>query len=97
MTRLVAHLDLIKEILSTGYKEMHDHLMEENYAVKEPDPNEINEDVCGLVPIFASLLITTFISDLQDHTPNIATHIFDCFLIDGEKVVFTLLMKFMQM
>ena len=54
-------------------------------------------DEVSLVPIFASLVITIFISDLQDYTPSVATHIFDVFLIDGESVVFTLLMKFMQL
>ena len=84
MSKLVKHLELIQQCLSTGYEEMYDHLKEQI-------------DEVSLVPIFASLVITIFISDLQDHTPSVATHIFDVFLIDGESVVFTLLMKFMQL
>ena len=97
MTRLVEHLNLIKEVLSTGYVEMYQHLKEENEQHKQPDPNIEDDDICGLVPVFASLLITVFIGDLTDYSPRVATHIFDCFLIDGEKVIFTLLMKFVHM
>jgi len=35
-----------------------------------------------------------FIANLQDSYPEIARDIFDVFLIDGEKVIFTLLLKF---
>ena len=40
--------------------------------------------------------MTVFISDLMDHTPEIATHIFDAFLIDGEKVIYTLFINFIE-
>ena len=40
--------------------------------------------------------MTVFISDLMDHTPEIATHIFDAFLIDGERVIYTLFIKFIE-
>ena len=40
--------------------------------------------------------MTIFISDLMDSSPEIATHIFDAFLIDGEKVIFILFIKFIK-
>jgi hypothetical protein len=38
--------------------------------------------------------MTIFVANLQDSNPEVASHIFDVFLIDGERVIFTLLMKF---
>ena len=38
-----------------------------------------------------------FVADLQTVNPEIATHIFDVFLIDGEKVIFTLITKFIML
>lgn len=40
--------------------------------------------------------MTIFISDLMDTSPEIATHIFDAFLIDGEMVIYLLFIKFID-
>jgi hypothetical protein len=40
--------------------------------------------------------MTVFISDLMDTSPEISTHIFDAFLIDGEMVIYTLFIKFIE-
>jgi len=40
------------------------------------------------------LVMTMFIGNLQQSSPLTATHIFDVFLVDGERSIFTLLMKF---
>jgi len=49
------------------------------------------------VHIFTSIITTIFIGDLQSKCPKIASHIFDVFLVDGERVIFTLIMKFIKM
>ena len=41
--------------------------------------------------------MTMFIANIQDCHPDIARDIFDVFLIDGETVVFTLLLKFFSL
>ncbi len=49
------------------------------------------------MPYFCGLIMTIFVSELQDVTPRIAAHIFDVFLVDGQGVIFTLLIKFIQL
>jgi len=41
--------------------------------------------------------MTMFIANLQDCNPDIASRIFDAFLIDGESVIFVLLIKFITL
>ena len=48
----------------------------------------------SLVPVFSSILQTIFIYDSPE---EIATHIFDVFLLDGETVIFTLLLKMIEL
>ena len=52
---------------------------------------EIDE---SLVPVFASNIQTIFIRDCPN---QIATHIFEVFLLDGEQVIFTLLVKMIEL
>jgi len=80
MERLLYHLKIIEELLSTGYIDLFEHILNET------------EDT-SLFPIFGTFILSIFISDLQAKHPETLTHIFDAFLIDGECVVFTLLMK----
>jgi hypothetical protein len=44
----------------------------------------------NLVPVFSPNIQTIFVYDCPEH---VATQIFDVFLLDGEQVVFTLLIK----
>ena len=46
---------------------------------------KIDED---MVPIFCANIQTIFVYDCPE---DVATHIFDAFLLDGEQVIFTLL------
>jgi len=48
----------------------------------------------SLVPVFASIIQTIFIYDSPEH---IATHIFDVFLLDGDSVIFTVLIKMIEL
>ena len=57
----------------------------------------MDEMVYSLAPIFTSIVTTIFIADLQRDSPRVAAHIFDVFLIDGEKVIFTLITTFIQL
>lgn len=41
--------------------------------------------------------MTAFVGDLQSVFPDIATHIFDVFLIDGECLIFILITKFITL
>lgn len=47
----------------------------------------------SLVPVFASMIQTIFIYDSPE---SVATQIFDVFLLDGETVIFTLLLKMIE-
>ncbi len=40
--------------------------------------------------------MTIFIVDLMDDNPEIATHIFDIFLVDGEIIIYKLFIKFIE-
>uniref|UniRef100_A0A7S3FVU5 Rab-GAP TBC domain-containing protein n=1 Tax=Strombidium rassoulzadegani TaxID=1082188 RepID=A0A7S3FVU5_9SPIT len=84
MPGLISHLELITEILSTSYPKIYNHLVYEQ--------NEID-----LVPYFAGMIMSVFVSDLHSISPQIAVHIFDVFLVDGESVIFTLLIKFISL
>lgn len=77
------HLKLIEENLEGGYPDLFNHLLEQM--------------VENLAPYFTDTIMTMFIANLQDSSPDIATHIFDVFLLDGEKVIFTLLMKLINL
>lgn len=46
--------------------------------------------------LFSSQILSIFIGDLQDINPEIATHIFDVFLLEGEIVICTLFIKFIE-
>lgn len=48
----------------------------------------------NLVPVFSPNIQTIFVYDCPEH---VATQIFDAFLLDGEQVVFTLLIKMIQL
>ena len=80
LTKTRAHLEIISEILESGHPEFYEHLQD-----------EVDVD---LAPYFTNVIMTMFIANIQDCHPEIATNIFDVFLIDGEKVIFTLLLKF---
>ena len=56
---------------------------------------QLDEHV-NLEVVFWSQIMTVFISDLMDGSPEIATHIFDVFLIDGEMVIYTMFIKFIE-
>jgi len=47
----------------------------------------------SIVPVFASLISTIFIYVSPE---AVAVHIFDVFLLDGEQVIFTLLLKMIE-
>ena len=51
MTKLMHHLRLIEELISTGYVEVFDHILRET-------------DDTSLYPIFGSLILSVFISDI---------------------------------
>jgi hypothetical protein len=51
----------------------------------------------NLAPYFTDIVMTMFVANLQDSSPEIASHIFDVFLIDGEKVIYSLLMKLIDL
>ena len=74
------HLTLIEENLQSGFPNLYAHLLEEIEV--------------SLAPYFTNIIMTIFVANLQDSNPLVAAHIFDVFLIDGEKVIFTLIMKF---
>jgi hypothetical protein len=57
----------------------------------------VNQCDSSLFPIFGSFLLSLFVSDLQDSYPTTLAHIFDAFLLDGEQLIFTLLIKFIDM
>lgn len=54
----------------------------------------MNEIEISLVPLFSSIIQTIFIYDSPE---PVATHIFDVFLMDGETVIFTLLLKMIEL
>ena len=83
LSKLNEHLEIIEEHLHTSFPEIYNHLVDEMFV--------------NLVPVFTNIITTIFVADLQQSSPRIACHIFDVFLIDGEKVVFTLLMKFLSL
>lgn len=53
----------------------------------------MSEIEISLVPVFSSIIQTIFIYDSPE---PVATHIFDVFLLDGECVIFTLLLKMIE-
>lgn len=56
--------------------------------------NHIMDEIeISLVPVFSSIIQTIFIYDSPE---SVATHIFDVFLLDGESVIFTLLLKMLE-
>ena len=83
LSKLVKHLNLITTALECAFPEVYDKLIEQN-------------DI-DLTPIFTNTVASMFIADLQTVNPLIASHIFDVFLIDGEKVIFTLITKFIML
>lgn len=83
MQRLMRHLKILEELLSTTYIGMFNHILRET-------------DDTNLFPVFGSFILSVFISDLQSKYPDILIKIFDAFLIDGEEVIFTLLLKILD-
>jgi len=79
----VEHLKLIEANLQGGYPDLFAHMLDQM--------------VENLAPYFTDTVMTMFIASLQDSSPDIAKHIFDVFLLDGEKVIFTLLMKLIDL
>ena len=80
ISKINEHLTLLEEILQTSFPKVYHHLVDEMFI--------------NLVPIFLNIITTIFVADLQSKTPEIATFIFDVFLLDGESVIFTLLTQF---
>jgi len=78
----VEHLKLIEANLMGGFPDLFAHMLDQM--------------VENLAPYFTDTVMTMFIASLQDSSPEIAKHIFDVFLLDGEKVIFTLLMKLIE-
>ena len=81
---LMRLLELIEANLHVGMKKVYEYLLEMIY-----DTN--------LYPIFASFVLSIFISDLQESHPETLRTIFDAFLIDGQQVIYTLLVEFISM
>lgn len=67
-------------MIETGFPDFYGHLLE-----------EVDVD---LAPYFTNVIMTMFVTNLQDCYPKIACHIFDVFIIDGESVIFMLLLRF---
>ena len=76
-SKLVILLEFFKQIIEGAFIELYEHLS-----------NEIDED--WLTVAFQSIVSCVFIYDCQD---SVATHIFDVFLLDGEEVILTLIVK----
>ena len=86
MTKVKKMALLINEIISTSYPEVHDHLLKTSML-------EVDQMVQLL---YSSQIISVFIGDLHNAAPKIAAHIFDCFLLEGEIVICTLFIKFIE-
>ena len=82
MIKFIEMSTLIEEILSTTYPKVHKHM-------------EMNSDL-RVQDMFQRQIITIFISELSEHNPELATHIFDVFLLEGEIVFYTLIIKFIE-
>lgn len=83
ISKINEHLDLIEGVLQTSFPKVYHHLVDEMFI--------------NLVPIFLNIITTIFVADLQSKTPEIATRIFDVFLLDGESVIFTLITQFITL
>lgn len=83
LSKTIEHLQLIEANLRSGLPDLYDHLLDQM--------------VENLAPYFTDIVMTMFVANLQDSSPEIASHIFDVFLIDGEKVVYSLLMKLIDL
>ena len=81
---LMKILELIEENMQHSAKHVYDWL------------KEVIDDT-NLYPIFASFVLSIFISDLQESHPETLRTIFDAFLIDGASVIYTLLFEFIEM
>lgn len=77
---------LLNEIISTTYPEVYQHLL----ATTGMEVDQI------MLLIFQSQIISIFVKELFDVAPKIASHIFDCFLLEGEIVICTLFIKFIE-
>jgi hypothetical protein len=86
MTKVKEMSVLLNEIISTTYPDVHDHLL----ATSMLDVDQM------IQLLFSNQIISVFIGDLQDASPKIASHIFDCFLAEGEIVMCTLFIKFIE-
>ena len=80
LSKTIEHLQMIEEMIETGFPIFYEHLLE-----------EVDVD---LAPYFTNVIMTMFVTNLQDRYPEIACHIFDVFLVDGESVIFMLLLRF---
>lgn len=83
LSKLHKILTIIENILISSFPNVYNHIMEEM--------------TLNPVHLFTSMIQTVFVGDLQAKFPKIATHIYDVFLIDGEKVILTLLLKFITL
>lgn len=81
---LYSHLDLLSATIQSSFPEVYQHMTKDQ------------EDEKFLYLYFAEIFYTIFVSELQNITPKIAVHIFDVFLMEGETVIFTLLINFIK-
>lgn len=78
------HLEIIEASIQSGQPDVYEHLLEQ---LEEPN----------MYILFSSKIFTVFISDLQEKYPYVLRTIFDSFLLDGEQVIYTILVNFFDM
>jgi hypothetical protein len=83
MSKCRAHLDFLTQFLESTFPDIYNRIIEEC-------------DI-DLAAVFTSTVLTAFVGDLQTVFPEIATHIFDVFLCDGECLIFILITKFITL
>ena len=81
---LMRHLEIIEASIQSGQPDVYEHLLEQ---LEEPN----------MYILFSSKIFTVFISDLQEKYPYVLRTIFDSFLLDGEQVIYTILVNFFDM
>jgi ABC-type antimicrobial peptide transport system permease subunit len=83
MSKCRAHLEFLTQFMESTFPSIYYRIIEEC-------------DI-DLAAVFTSTVITAFVGDLQSVFPDIATHIFDVFLCDGECLIFVLITKFISL
>jgi len=84
MAGIKMSLSFISETLATTYPDVYNHFIEEM-------------DNADIEPYFIDIVMTAFVFSLMSVSPQIATHIFDVFLIEGERAIFQLIIKFIDL